>query len=84
MKKEPRFGYMCKVDFDWELGEALGGSTIYPNLKDFKEHVKCHDHCGIVKVRITEEKVVKKERRYTKKDFEQAKREYNEKNKAKR
>ena len=35
---EPRYGYMCKIDWDWELGEALGGNDIYPSLDDLKEN----------------------------------------------
>ena len=54
--KEDRFGYMCKIDWDWELGEAMGGTTIYPSLKDLKAN---HDfNCGIVKVRISLEEVI--------------------------
>ena len=47
-----REGYMCKVDFEWEVGEALGGTRIYPSLEDLKENCKCVKECGIVKVRV--------------------------------
>ena len=50
---EDRFGYMCKVDWDWELGDALGGSKIYPSIEDLKEIHTCWEECGIVKVKIS-------------------------------
>jgi hypothetical protein len=58
MSNEPRYGYMCKVDFDWELGEALGGTAIYPSVEDLKAERKCVSSCGIVKVKIELEEVV--------------------------
>ena len=60
-EEEPRYGYMCSIDWNWELGEALGGSTIYPSLKDLKDN---HDveHCGVVKVKIVLEEVIEKGR----------------------
>jgi len=70
---EVRVGYMCKVDYDWELGEALGGSVVYPSIKDLQRKEKAHDHCGIVKVKVTLEEVVKKEKRYTKKEIDKLK-----------
>ena len=38
---EDRYGYMRKVDFDYEVGEALGGNKIYPSLEDLKENHTC-------------------------------------------
>jgi len=61
--KEPRYGYMCKVDFDWELGCAMGGNDIYPSIKDLKENRKCVSECGIVKVKITLEEVIQEDTR---------------------
>lgn len=55
---ETRYGYMCKVDFDWELGEALGGTTIYPSIDDLKSKRPCVFTCGIVKVKVELEEVV--------------------------
>lgn len=49
---ESRYGYMCKTDFDYELGEALGGNTVYASITDLCESRKCVTHCGIVKVKI--------------------------------
>ena len=59
-EEEPRYGYMCKIDWDWELGVAMGGNTIYPSLEDLKSN---HDlDCGVVKVKITLEEVIEKGR----------------------
>ena len=65
---EVRVGYMCKVDYDHELGEAMGGSVVYPSIKDLQRKEKAHDHCGIVKVAVICLKVAVKEKRYTKKE----------------
>ena len=32
---------MCKVDFDWELGEASGGNKVYASRQDLLKHRKC-------------------------------------------
>lgn len=53
-----RTGYMDYVDFLYELGEARGGNTIYPSIKNIKEYVSCVDECGIVEVEVKLVKVV--------------------------
>lgn len=53
-----KIGYCCMTDFDWELGEALGGTEIYASIEDLRECRKCVDQCGIVKVRIEFEEEV--------------------------
>jgi hypothetical protein len=35
------YGWMCGVDFDFELGEAAGGNKIYPSKEDLMERRKC-------------------------------------------
>ncbi|MTH96538.1 hypothetical protein [Roseibium sp. RKSG952] len=45
-------GYMCKTDFDCELGRAKGGNPVYPSIEDLKESRSCWNECGIVKVRV--------------------------------
>jgi hypothetical protein len=49
-----RRGFTDRVDFDHELGAALGGNTIYPDLEDLRENT-AHglDECGIVEVLST-------------------------------
>jgi hypothetical protein len=39
-------GFMCSVDFHHEMGEALGGTTVYASLKDLNRNRKCIDECG--------------------------------------
>jgi hypothetical protein len=34
-------GWMCKVDFDYELGEALGGTTLFSSKEDLNRCRKC-------------------------------------------
>lgn len=60
MKQNERIvtGFMCKVDWDHELGEALGGNTIYPSQADLIANKKCTDECGIVEVEIRLKKVI--------------------------
>lgn len=51
-------GYMCRVDFVHELGAAMGGNTVYPNVEDCKKHRKCVDTCGIVEVEVRLRRIV--------------------------
>lgn len=50
--EEPKYGYMCATDFNWEVGEALGGTTVYASVEDLKHNRKCVEQCGIVKVEV--------------------------------
>lgn len=34
-------GWMCDVDFTWELGEAAGGTTIFASEEDLRRCRKC-------------------------------------------
>ena len=57
-----RYGYMDRVDFEDELGEALGGTKVYPSVEDLIEECLPHNvhYCGIVKVKIELIEVVEK------------------------
>ena len=44
--------YMCKTDFEYELGYALGGNRVYPSIENLKECRPCVTSCGIVAVKI--------------------------------
>lgn len=50
--KDSKVGYMCQTDWDWEIGEALGGTKIYSSANDLKRERKCVENCGIVKVKV--------------------------------
>lgn len=45
-------GYMCKTDYENELGQASGGNTIFPSIEDAREHLKCWKDCGLVEVDV--------------------------------
>jgi hypothetical protein len=45
-------GYMCKTSFEYELGAASGGNTIYPSIEDMKRNHDCWESCGIVEVKV--------------------------------
>lgn len=51
-------GYMCLVDFECELGAAMGGNGVYPSVEDLKANRKCVEGCGIVEVRVVGVRVV--------------------------
>jgi len=53
-------GWMCAVDFDYELGEASGGATIFSSEKDLHEHRRCTTaedaaHKGVEVVTLSKE-----------------------------
>ncbi len=53
-------GFMCTIDWDYELGEALGGNRIYPSVRDLKDNHATSTECGIVEVEVRIVKTVKK------------------------
>lgn len=55
---DAKCGFMCKVDWDHELGQALGGNTIYPSQADLVSNKKCTDECGIVEVEVRLKQVI--------------------------
>lgn len=52
-------GYMCRTEYDYELGYADGGSLIYNSIDDLKKCRSCLDECGIVEVQIELRRVVR-------------------------
>jgi hypothetical protein len=49
----PRYGWMDSVDFDYELGNALGGNVIYPSEENLRDNRGCIDtdgHCTATRV----------------------------------
>jgi len=51
-------GYMDKVDFDYELGEAIDGNKIFPSVEALTKHKPCTRSCGIVKVEVRLKEVI--------------------------
>lgn len=51
-------GYMWLTDYMSELGSTLGGNTVFPSVRDCKEHRRCEDQEGIVEVEIRFKRVV--------------------------
>lgn len=51
-------GYMCMVDWECEIGGAIGGSTVYPSAEDCKHKRPCVDQCGLVEVRVIATRIV--------------------------
>lgn len=44
--------YMCGVDWQHEIGCAMGGNRFYPSVKDAEENCKCVKSCGLVEVEV--------------------------------
>lgn len=40
---ERREGWMDSIAFEHELGHALGGNQVFPNVEDLKRHMLCID-----------------------------------------
>ena len=51
-------GYMCKTDWDYELGNAEDGNHVYPSIEALKKHHTCWEECGIVEVEVRLKRVV--------------------------
>ena len=54
-------GYMCKTDFDFELGMAADGNRVFPSVTALRESRSCVDQCGIVEVKVFCTRVVQEE-----------------------
>lgn len=52
-------GFMCKVDWDHELGIALGGNSVFATKADLIANKKCTDECGIVEVEVRLKRVIR-------------------------
>lgn len=50
MKIKAAFGFMCAVDFAFELGEASGGTKIYASIENLRSCRACIDNCGSAEV----------------------------------
>lgn len=44
--------YCCGIDWQHELGEALGGNKVYSSVKDLKKYHEHWEQCGIVQLEI--------------------------------
>lgn len=55
-------GYMCKVDYDFELGKVSDGVKVYPTVSCLKENSGCgfNGECGIVEVEVKLKRIVNK------------------------
>lgn len=58
MEERIVIGYMDKVDFDYELGEAIDGNKVFPSLEALKKYKPCTRSCGIVKVEVRLKEVI--------------------------
>lgn len=52
MNADTKYVYMCQTDWNWELGEAMGGAEVYCSVDDLKQERKCVSSCGVVKVKV--------------------------------
>lgn len=60
-KKESKTVYICKTDWDWEVGEASdleGKMPMYSDLEKLKKERPCWDSCGVLQLKVTEVKKV--------------------------
>ena len=45
-------GFMCRIDWDHEIGHAADGNRVYPSVRALKEFHNCAEDCGIVEVEV--------------------------------
>ena len=61
-KRKTRVGYMCAIDFQWELGEVyMEGIPVYRSVEELKKLRTCWEECGILKVTVKARKWVEKQ-----------------------
>jgi hypothetical protein len=54
-------GFMCKTDFDCELGAAKGGNLVYASEADLRASRGCLDECGLVEVEVSLVRVIQED-----------------------
>jgi hypothetical protein len=52
-------GYMCLTDWEFEIGNAAGGTRIHGSITDLERSRKCVAGCGIMEVRVVGLRVVR-------------------------
>ena len=45
--------YMCGVNWQHEIGEAMDGNMFYPSVETLKSNRRCWKSCGIVEVKVS-------------------------------
>jgi hypothetical protein len=45
-------GYMCAIDWQYEIGNARDGNRVYPSLEALKEAHPMYEECGVVEVEV--------------------------------
>ena len=50
--------FLDGVDFQYEIGEAPYGNTVYPDVESLKENNRCWEGCGIVECELVFKKWV--------------------------
>ena len=53
-------GYICGTDWSTELPNGAQDVKLYTSLKTLKRERTCWQECGIVELKITKKRVVKK------------------------
>lgn len=51
-------GFMCLIDWQYEIGAAADGNKIYPSADALRRGHSCADDCGIVEVEVRIRRVV--------------------------
>lgn len=58
---EPKvIGYMCKIDWECELGSNHYGNTVYPSIETLKQDHEMWEDCGIVEVEVWFNNIIEK------------------------
>jgi hypothetical protein len=57
-KKKVVTGFMCKIEWDYNIGKAASGVTIYPTLETLRRYHGSIEECGIVEVEVSIKEIV--------------------------
>jgi hypothetical protein len=62
LKEKPIKMYLCKIAYDYELGEDGDGTTLYPSPFALRREHKCTAECGVVEVTVSYSKTLSEPR----------------------
>jgi hypothetical protein len=51
-------GYMCAINWQYELGQNAHGIEVYRSIDDLQANHDCWEECGIVEVQVTIKKTI--------------------------
>jgi hypothetical protein len=57
---DAKTGYICAIDWEYHVGKNWNGAEIFSSMDALKANRPCAKSCGIIRVKVTLDKVMLK------------------------